>query len=269
TLQGGNHIYWNGVESVTLPDDCQFREIALGSNSSVTLKPGKMYSKSGLEPPYALADFIYEDGTWGEPRNHPNGKQGVARVVKLGAFEDCDDYERGYTHGYAFALEALGPTAWQTNYADELYFPDVQQELNENGSLAAPASYSGLYQTDYLCTLGAGYGDAAKLARSYGDACALPSSKYSSWFLPSLKLLSTYRERFPNSAYPASPTMVNSQRGYYNFWTVTEFFVRKQNVSQNMRAYFLLSDDSASYSDFAIDANARSKKFLVLPFIAF
>ena len=275
TLQGGNHIYWNGVESVTLPDDCQFREIALGSNNSVTLKPGKMYSKSGLEPPYALTDFIYEDGTWGEPQNHPNGKQGIARVVKLGAFEDCDDYERGYTHGYAFALEALGPTVWQTNEKTEVYCPEtVYIGEDKNFDIVYYKNRcSGLSQTDYLCTLGDGYGDAAKLARSY-DRFDLPSSKYSSWFLPTTMLYGCTNRylafHFSDITCPIPPTRayINFEVYAYKFWTIEEtdgFSGFDVLISYEFYHYY-----PGLELDFtAIGVEKSSNQFLVLPFIAF
>ena len=151
------------------------RAIALGSKTSVTLEPGKFYVKKDLKPGYALGDYIYEGGNWGELQNHPDGNPGIARVSQLGTYDA--DAANGYKNGYAFALGTLRTV--NNHWEDDFYYHF--SDLNEN------SEYSGLEQSDWLANRysnATNYAFAARTAYSYKLFHPMPSN-YSNWFLPS------------------------------------------------------------------------------------
>ncbi|MBP3227474.1 MAG: hypothetical protein J6M53_01680 [Bacteroidaceae bacterium] len=168
TLQGYRSEAYFGINNTPSMLRCPFREIALGSNSSVTLKPGKFYSKA-VKPQMELWDYIYDDGTWGTVRA-PGNKTPIAGYAVTAHFLSPTDVAAGYTHGYALALEFIGPCQWGT-YTDGAEIYDTNQ-MRE--------------RTDYLCSLPEGYGIAAKLARAYGNTHPTPvidGVQASEWFL--------------------------------------------------------------------------------------
>ena len=145
------------------------RKITLGSNKySVTLETGKYYTKTDLSPYYQKGDYIYEDGTWGELENHPSGAKGIARIFQLEVFDDM--LSTKYTHGYACALQKLGPIAWES-------VPTLHISTHSKNE-----RYSGLFDMQDL--INANYAEAPKQVGNYNSSCPTPAL-CSDWFLPS------------------------------------------------------------------------------------
>ena len=156
------------------------RPVKLGTNTySVTLEVGKFYAKSNLEPSYLLGDYFYENGWWGELEEHPEGYKAVAKVFSLSP--QNEDLLAGYTHGYACALETLGPTQWGTKAEKLLSTYNITNQ-------------SGRSFTDSVRTRTDGACIAAVLAYNYKNTYDLSSTangnKSSGWFLPTAVLAS-------------------------------------------------------------------------------
>ncbi|MBP3228596.1 MAG: hypothetical protein J6M53_07455, partial [Bacteroidaceae bacterium] len=228
------------------------RTIALGNKTTaITLVPGKLYVKTGLEPEVNLSDYLYEDGKWGDIEEHPNGKKAIARVCKLGTYDD--DYADGYKRGYAAAILTTNENIYGTfiDYiAEGLYTLWGEHPSVFFSHRDATVAYSGLSETLALSSIAADdYGMAAKAARNHTPS---PPSTFSSWFLPSLSL---FKEAVAYGVYDGQT---------HSYWTITE----KAEGRSGVIAVTCTYDDALPLWNWNIELST-GKSACVHPFIAF
>ena len=153
--------------------------ISLGTNKySVTLETGKYYVKTGLEPNYALGDYFYEYGQWGDVPKDTLGNFPTAQIISLNPTDT--DKNAGYTNGYACAYQ-------QTPYQSQ--WTPTATNMQRLDFTLYNIWYSGRTQSESYCQREDDACNAAKIAASYKER--YPDLKYwnkSDWFLPSYRL---------------------------------------------------------------------------------
>ncbi|MBP3227662.1 MAG: hypothetical protein J6M53_02630 [Bacteroidaceae bacterium] len=259
-LPAGTYTGSGGQRILYSNETLKERVISLGSNASVTLAPGRIYTKA-LRYGMQFEDYIYSDGTWGTER--PAGKTVVAYVITKandGSEVSAREREEGYK-GYAMSFQRYGPTSWDNQIVNPTIYSNTFSPDNST-------YMDGAYLTDLLCALPTNRGNAAKAARA---VTTIPGGMYSAWFLGTYKQYHNFFDQFANVTSRYQPDWGAAQ---FNAWMANEGdFVenvtkKKQNamVTTFMAAYYGYSHSRPqNYSSYQKTQAGLS----VVPLVAF
>lgn len=268
---------------VTMSDGKQC-PVAIG-NGAFTLEAGKVYTASAAETPIEIANnvgsFLNSDGTFTQTASANSVAVVFSNKVTL------NDWKAGYKNGYAMALKIAGENTitWDNQKTAYTYITD-DAPAGFNGYL--PYMRDGITETNLLCALGDGRGNAAKAARNFSSTVPVPTG-CSQWFLPAIGQLSDICTvlgglEYNNYRYDGARATLNTNinniisaagEGNYDSWDRTDgqsgakFYWSSTEKSTQYAFYIVMASSGNVQLDHDFKAKTSKLDFKIRPAIAF